>query len=134
GFFSKDSILVAAHHHAPWIFWVGVITAGLTAFYVFRAMFMTFFGDYRGHEHPHESPPLMLIPLVILALLSLGGGYIAVPTFLGKFFPTVEIPEDFTLVIIGTSAGLLGILLAYVMYILRPGMADSLAGSVSGLY
>jgi NADH-quinone oxidoreductase subunit L len=134
GFFSKDSILIAAHHHAPWIFWVGVITAGLTAFYVFRAMFMTFFGDYRGHEHPHESPPLMLIPLVILALLSLGGGYIAVPTFLGKFFPTVEAPEDFTLVIIGTSAGLLGILLAYVMYILRPGTADSLAGSVSGLY
>ena len=44
GFFSKDAILVAAYHHAPWMYWVGTITAGMTAFYVFRAMFMTFFG------------------------------------------------------------------------------------------
>ncbi len=58
GFFSKDAILVAAYHHAPWMYWVGVITAGMTAFYVFRAMFMTFFGEYRGHAHPHESPPV----------------------------------------------------------------------------
>ena len=40
-----------------WIYWVGVVTAGMTAFYVFRAMFLTFFGDYRGQAHPHESPP-----------------------------------------------------------------------------
>ena len=50
GFFSKDAILVAAYQHAPWMYWVGVITAGMTAFYVFRAMFMTFFGEYRGHR------------------------------------------------------------------------------------
>ena len=62
GFFSKDAILVAAYEHAPWMYWVGVITAGMTAFYVFRAFFLTFFGDYRGHEHPHESPPSMLDP------------------------------------------------------------------------
>src|SRR6185312_2990378 len=91
GFFSKDAILVAANHHAPWMYWLGVVTAGMTAFYVFRAMFMTFFGDYRGHEHhPHESPPVMLIPLVILALLSLGGGFISIPTFLEKVFPAME--------------------------------------------
>ena len=59
GFFSKDAILVAAHGYAPWMYWLGVVTAGMTAFYVFRAMFMTFFGNYRGHEHPHESPPVM---------------------------------------------------------------------------
>ena len=58
GFFSKDAILLAAYQHAPWMYWIGVITAGMTAFYVFRAMFMTFFGSYRGHmHHPHESPP-----------------------------------------------------------------------------
>ena len=76
GFFSKDEILVAAYHHAPWMYWVGVITAGMTAFYVFRAMFLTFFGEYRGHEHPHESPPVMTVPLVVLAVLSLGGGFL----------------------------------------------------------
>jgi NADH-quinone oxidoreductase subunit L len=134
GFFSKDAILVAANHHAPWMFWVGVVTAGMTAFYVFRAMFMTFFGAYRGHEHPHESPPVMLVPLVVLALLSLFGGFIAVPTFLGKFFPTVEAPEDFTLVAISVAFGLIGIGVAYVMYVAKPGMADSFANSLGGLY
>ncbi len=134
GFFSKDAILVAANHHAPWMFWVGVITAGMTAFYVFRAMFMTFFGNYRGHEHPHESPPVMLVPLVVLALLSLFGGFIAVPTFLGKFFPTVEVPEDFSLVAISVAFGLIGIAVAYVMYVAKPGMADSFANSLGGLY
>jgi NADH-quinone oxidoreductase subunit L len=106
----------------------------MTAFYVFRAMFMTFFGEYRGHEHPHESPPVMYLPLVVLAALSLGGGFIAVPTFLGKFFPTVEVPEDFMLVAISVAAGLIGIGLAYVMYVAKPGMADAFAGSVKGLY
>jgi NADH-quinone oxidoreductase subunit L len=54
GFFSKDAILVAAYAHAPWMYWVGVITAGMTAFYVFRAIFLCFFGEYRGEAHPHE--------------------------------------------------------------------------------
>src|SRR5579863_7900465 len=56
GFFSKDAILSAAYPVSPWYYWVGTITAGMTAFYVWRAMFMTFWGDYRGHHHPHESP------------------------------------------------------------------------------
>jgi NADH-quinone oxidoreductase subunit L len=136
GFFSKDAILLAAHHHAPWMYWLGTITAGITAFYVFRAMFLAFFGDYRGHEHHvHESPPVMLIPLAILALLSLGGGFLfKVPEFLGTIFPTLEAEEDFALMAISTAAGLIGIGLAWLMYVARPGMADSLAGSVRGLY
>ncbi len=134
GFFSKDAILVAANHRAPWIFWVGVITAGMTAFYVFRAMFMTFFGRYRGHEHPHESPPIMTVPLAILALLSLGGGFIGIPNFLGTFFPHVEEAEDYVLVAISVAAGLIGILIAYIMYVAKPGLADSFANSLGGLY
>jgi NADH-quinone oxidoreductase subunit L len=67
GFWSKDAILTAAFAHAPWMYWVGVITAGVTAFYVWRAMFMTFFGEYRGHGHPHESPVSMWGPLAVLA-------------------------------------------------------------------
>src|ERR1700722_13967460 len=135
GFFSKDSMLVAANHHAPWMYWVGVITAGMTAFYVFRAMFLAFFGEYRGHaHHPHESPPVMMIPLVILAALSLGGGFIAIPTFLEKVFPAMEVPEDTSLMAISVVAGLIGIAVAYVMYVLKPGMADSLASNLGGLY
>jgi len=135
GFFSKDAILLAAHHHAPWMYWVGTITAGMTAFYVFRAMFMTFFGEYRGHAHPHESPPVMTIPLAILALLSIGGGFLfKIPEFLGTMFPTLEVEEDVVLMAISTAAGLIGILLAYVMYVAKPGMADSVANSFGGLY
>ena len=135
GFYSKDAILLAAYHHAPWMYWLGTLTAGITAFYVFRAMFLAFFGDYRGHEHPHESPPVMMIPLTILALLSLAGGIIfKVPTFLSSVFPAIEEGENLTLMAISVAAGLLGIFIAYVMYVLKPGMADSLAGSMKGLY
>src|SRR5579871_830304 len=70
GFFSKDAILLAAYHHAPWMYWLGTLTAGITAFYVFRALFLCFFGEPRGHHHPHESPPSMWVPLAILAVLS----------------------------------------------------------------
>jgi NADH-quinone oxidoreductase subunit L len=136
GFFSKDAILLAAHHHAAWIYWVGTITAGMTAFYVFRAMFLAFFGEYRGHEHhPHESPPVMLVPLAILALLSIGGGFLfKVPEFLGTLFPTLEFPEDVTLMVISTSAGVIGIALAWWMYVARPGTADAFARAFGGLY
>jgi NADH-quinone oxidoreductase subunit L len=134
GFFSKDAILVAAYHHAPWMYWAGTITAGLTAFYVFRAMFLTFFGEYRGHEHPHESPSVMTIPLSVLAALSVVGGFIRIPVWLEKFFPTAEAPEDPVLVVISVVAGAAGIGLAYLMYVAKPGLADSIASSLGGVY
>jgi NADH-quinone oxidoreductase subunit L len=135
GFFSKDAILLAAHHHAPWMYWAGVVTAGMTAFYVFRAMFLCFFGSYRGHEHPHESPPVMTLPLIVLAFLSLAGGYFFnVPAFLSPVFPTAEEQHDVTLVAISVAAGVIGIAVAWVMYVARPGLAHSLAASVRGLY
>ena len=131
GFFSKDAILLAAHHYAPWMYWLGTITAGMTAFYVFRAMFLAFFGEYRGHEHPHESPPVMLVPLAVLALLSIGGGFaLNVPEFLG----TAGGEEDRALMAISTAAGVMGIALAWLMYVAKPGMADSFAASMRGLY
>src|SRR5205814_7102404 len=71
GFYSKDSILLAAYHHAPWMYWSGVITAGMTAFYVFRAMFLTFFCVYRGHAHPHEAPRVMTVLLIMYMLPSM---------------------------------------------------------------
>ena len=134
GFFSKDAILVAAYHRAPWMYWIGTITAGMTAFYVFRAMFLTFFGEYRGHEHPHESPPVMTVPLAVLALLSLVGGFIRIPAWLENFFPAAEGPEEFSLVAISVAAGVIGILVAYVMYIAKPALADSVASRAGVFY
>ncbi len=135
GFFSKDAILLAAYAHAPWMYWLGVFTAGMTAFYVFRAMFMTFFGEYRGHHHPHESSPVMLIPLGVLAVLSVVGGMIfPVPKFLEPVFPAMHEGEDMTLMVVSVAAGLIGIGLAWLMYVARPALADSFAGSIGGLY
>jgi NADH-quinone oxidoreductase subunit L len=114
GFHSKDEILLAVYHHSPWMYWIGVITAAMTAFYVFRAIFLAFFGSYRGHHHPHESPKLMTLPLAALALLSLGGGYFNVPQWLGPLFPRAEAHHSQVIVAISVAASLIGIGLAYL--------------------
>ncbi len=132
GFHSKDEILLAAYNHAPWMYWVGVVTAGMTAFYVSRAMFLCFFGTYRGHHHPHESPVVMTGPLAVLALLSLGGGYLAIPKFLEPVFEAAHVAEghhDETLVYISVAAGLFGIALAYFMYVVSPAFSDAMANA-----
>ncbi len=96
GFFSKDAILVLAHERSMPLYWLGTITAGMTAFYIARAWFVAFTGKAHGHpatggttSHsdrggPHESPPVMLIPLGLLATLSVAGGYLGIPRFLGQ--------------------------------------------------
>ncbi len=133
GFFSKDAILSAAYMRAPWMFWVGAITAGLTAFYVFRAFFLAFFGDYRGHHHPHESPASMTFPLIVLALLAAGGGYIDIPRFLSGSYPVAE-NESLTAMVISSSLGIIGILLAAVFYWLRPSLAESVKNAAGPVY
>ncbi|MEQ1885313.1 MAG: NADH-quinone oxidoreductase subunit L [Bryobacteraceae bacterium] len=171
GYYSKDMILEAAYEHAPWMYWVGVITAGMTAFYVFRAFFMTFMGEYRGkqeaeahghgghaakahddhghddhghanddhghghHGEPHESPAVMWIPLAVLAILSLIGGWaFNIPKFLEPIFPLHEGEAEAWLTYVSVAFGLGGIALAYVMYVVSPGMADGIANSLRGLY
>jgi NADH-quinone oxidoreductase subunit L len=83
GFFSKDEILGQAFEKHPALWIVGFITAGMTAFYMFRLVFLTFFGYSRADEHVehhiHESPPTMTVPLMILAVLSVIGGWIGWP-------------------------------------------------------
>jgi len=135
GFYSKDAILLAADRHAPWMYWVGVITAGMTAFYVFRAIFLAFFGRYRGEAHPHESPWVMLGPLVVLGALSLAGGKLFnVPEFLSPLFPLAEEGHDIGPMLVSVALGLGGIALAYLFYVARPGLPDTLAASFTGLY
>jgi len=133
GFFSKDAILGAAYESAPWMFWVGVATAGVTAFYVFRAFFLTFFGKYRGHHHPHESPLGMTLPLMVLAVLSAGGGFLSVPNWLAPMFPVAE-HENLQPMIISSAFGIGGILLAAVVYLIVPSLSDTLKSAFGPVY
>ncbi len=108
GFFSKDEILASAFIGSPWLWVVGAITAAMTAFYMFRLIYMTFHGEYRGpswkhghgdeHAHveghgehsdhawhgPHESPRAMTIPLITLAVGAIFAGYVGIPAVLGE--------------------------------------------------
>jgi NADH-quinone oxidoreductase subunit L len=83
GFFSKDAILLSAFDYSLFLYIVGVVTAALTAFYMFRLLFITFNGTFRGTEeerqHVHESPLGMTVPLIVLAILSIVGGLVGIP-------------------------------------------------------
>lgn len=83
GFFSKDAILLSVFEHDKFLYVIGVLTAGLTAFYMFRLLYITFGDSFRGSEeqraHIHESPAAMTLPLIVLALLSVIGGFVGVP-------------------------------------------------------
>ncbi|HEX8357949.1 MAG TPA: NADH-quinone oxidoreductase subunit L [Segetibacter sp.] len=83
GFFSKDEILAAAFEHNKILWAIGAITAGLTAFYMFRLYVMTFLGKFRGthdqEHHLHESPVAITVPLIILAVLSVVAGFVGIP-------------------------------------------------------
>ncbi len=125
GYFSKDEILAQAFLKSKYIWAVGVITAGLTAFYMFRLIFMTFYGKPRGWEHAHESPPVMTVPMMILALLSIIGGWIFA-TFhkILSQLGYVTLRElsggtEHSLIIISVSLALLGIFVAWWVYVKR---------------
>lgn len=83
GFFSKDAILLNAFETSPVLYGIALFTALLTAFYMFRLLFITFTGSFRGTEqqahHLHESPAAMTLPLIVLAVLSIIGGFVGIP-------------------------------------------------------
>ncbi|MBI3798028.1 MAG: NADH-quinone oxidoreductase subunit L [Deltaproteobacteria bacterium] len=142
GFFSKDLILEEAFvsEHGSWLLWLaGTIGAGMTAFYMFRLLFVTFYGKTRAsHDvahHIHESPVSMTCPLVVLAVLAFVGGYFSLLRFLSPIFGEPhEAPVPFFIKQLPTLAGLSGIGLAYQMYVRDPGMAERLAQQFSGLH
>ena len=139
-FFSKDAILAAAFTSGgslgKILWFVGLVTAALTAFYMFRLWYLTFFGELRNHDaHPHESPWVMLGPLVILAVLSVGGGWIGVGRFGAYLAPSVGAgPEEaagsveYLLMALAVAAGALGWFIAHRMYH-RAQTADGLASA-----
>ena len=83
GFFSKDAILLSAFEKSPVLYGLALFTALLTAFYMFRLLFLTFSGQFRGtadqKQHLHESPAAITIPLIVLAVLSIIGGFVGIP-------------------------------------------------------
>jgi NADH-quinone oxidoreductase subunit L len=169
GFWSKDQILWKAFG-ASWVYWlIGVVTAFITSFYMFRLMYLTFGGEYRGavapqahghdahghgqghgHGEPHESPWVMLGPLVILAVLSVVGGFIGygnrfehflTPVFQGATEVAQETSReagDSTLehLLMGVSISVAGLgwLLAYLLYSRRPQLPARIAASLGRLY
>jgi NADH-quinone oxidoreductase subunit L len=142
GFFSKDLILeeaFASQHGSVLLWLVGTLGAGLTAFYMFRLLFVTFWGETRAdHEvahHIHESPGVMTFPLVVLAVLSVVGGYFTLLHFLSPMFGEPHAAHvPFPIKWLPTLAGLSGIGLAYQMYVRDPSMAERLSEQLSGLY
>jgi NADH-quinone oxidoreductase subunit L len=87
GFFSKDEILASLYHHDPIMWGLAIVGSALTSFYMFRVFILTFYGEFRGTDkqahHLHESPITMTLPLIILAVFSVGGGLINLPHFAG---------------------------------------------------
>jgi NADH-quinone oxidoreductase subunit L len=146
GFFSKDAILYAAFQQGTFgkVLWaVGLFTALLTSFYMFRLWYLAFFGKQRAPElHPHESPWSMLGPLVILALLSIGGGWIGIEKFNEWLGPVVGthaveatggIPE-WAFSAIAVATGIIGWLIAHILYFAKPDQPAKLAASFAGPY
>ena len=166
GFWSKDEILWRAFQASPMYWVIGVITAFITSFYMFRLLYMTFFGDYHGaevdehghgshghsshghdahgHGSPHESPMVMLVPLMILAVLSLVGGLVGIgnrfETFLAPVFGSAEGAEaashttELLLMGVSVAVAFLGWWLAYLLYYKRPELPQRIADSLDGLY
>jgi NADH-quinone oxidoreductase subunit L len=123
GFWSKDLILDALHaKHLAGLQLAATVTAGLTALYMSRAWILTFFGEYRGHAHPHESPKVMTIPLVFLAVMSFG---IGAAGYLHGLFPVQSYLEHWTMrelhvnasiAIVSTAVVLVGYGIAWSVY------------------
>ena len=122
GFWSKDELLVSASSGHELLFAIMLGTALLTAFYTTRMVLLTFFGEYRGHGHPHESPPSMTGPLVFLGAATVVVGFLGSPQLHAVFFDWVvfEEPEAVKFVawiaVAGTVAALAGIVGGWLMY------------------
>jgi len=159
GFFSKDAILLSAFQieggHP--LYAIGLLTALLTSFYMFRLIFLTFHGKPRydeHHVHVHESPWSMLGPLVILAVLSVIGGWLAAPALLGgpDYFasflaPVFASPQaaeavneaaahqlEIILAIVAVASALIGLGVAFWLYIRQPGKPEQIAKSLQPVY
>ncbi|HEY4716879.1 MAG TPA: NADH-quinone oxidoreductase subunit L [bacterium] len=143
GFFSKDEILwgtlKSGHYYLAVL---GIFTAGLTAFYMFRMLLLAFWGRTGAHApHAHESPPVMTIPLAVLAFFSVVGGLLALtmhhfiePVASYKAVSAVSEHSEWIMVVVSIVAAATGISVAFFFYVARPGVSAGLANRTSGIY
>jgi NADH-quinone oxidoreductase subunit L len=153
GFFSKDEILYETFASGNIVLWiVATLTAFMTAFYMFRLLFLTFYGQERltpeAKHHLHESPPSMTVPLTILATLSIVGGWVGLPLIEGGhrlkawLEPSLGAAHEahaahsteVTLMIVSVLVALAGIGLAWLFYVRNPALPERLGASLKGLY
>jgi NADH-quinone oxidoreductase subunit L len=156
GFFSKDEILAKAFEHSPIIWGFAVLGAMMTSFYMFRLVFVTFFGSFRGTEdqkhHLHESPLLMTIPLMVLAVLSVIGGFFNVPEVLGgsawlEHFLSPVIAKngsvehhhlshstEYILMGVSVAAAVISIIAAYVIFVSKKSVPNPDGSYDSGFH
>jgi NADH-quinone oxidoreductase subunit L len=156
GFFSKDEILAMAyvsHVGAGKFAWfIGTLVAGITAFYSFRLFFLIFHGEFRGtqkqKDHLHESPKVVTIPLMLLAVGAVAAGWFGIPAVLGGHAnwghflePVVGHPHnhpshatEIYLMILSVGAGAIGIFLAWLLYLKYPKVPQSIRDSFPKLY
>ncbi|MBC7873407.1 MAG: NADH-quinone oxidoreductase subunit L [Ferruginibacter sp.] len=146
GFFSKDAILLSAFAKNPVLYGIALFTALLTAFYMFRLLFITFTGKFRGTDdqqhHLHESPALMTVPLIILAILSIVGGFIGIPGVimkggdkLGEFLsPVIATPAEHHVshsteyILMGLSTALVVVMIIFAWFKFRNYQRTEAAG------
>ena len=138
GFFSKDELLAATFAYHPWLWIIGFLASMLTSFYMFRMLFLVFFGSFRGTQHQlqhlHESPKTMTVPLLCLALLSIIGGLLGLPEFwhlthlLKQHLqpllsyatsPVLSHSTEWTLMLLAVSGSLTAIFITYLLYLKR---------------
>ena len=141
GYFSKEAIILSSYHEdmGNFIFWaIALITAGMTAFYIFRVYFSTFIGETRSPDaHPHESPKTMVLPLIILAIFALGGGLLSplVDGFLAPVFGReVHHFHDGLLETIALIAGIGGIATAVLVYQISKDRIELMKEAFAPLY
>ncbi len=136
GFFSKDEILWGAWGAAPVLAVIGLLVAFLTAFYTGRLLFMTFFGECRAapdvQHHIHESPAVMTLPLVVLAVLACAGGFLDVPGLVGGEGREAHAPLAFMALATALAVGGLG--LAWALYARLPGLPSLVAWRLGAFY
>lgn len=138
GFWSKDAILSEAYVHNQLLFWVGLIAAFFTAFYMSRLFFLVFMGKPRHQEHVHESPATMTLPLIVLAVLAVVAGFVFTPfsPWLGAWLTghAEEESANAVVMILSTFVGLLGIGLGYLVYMKKSIPSDVVSSRAPWLY